>query len=96
MLCIDETGDRKKGNTTDYVAHQYVGNLGKLANGLVSVNAYGLLDHLTFPLLFNVYKPRTRLKPGDTYKTKPQLAVELIQEVQQWGFHFEVVLADSL
>jgi SRSO17 transposase len=22
--------------------------------------------------------------------------VELIQELQQWGFHFEVVLADSL
>ena len=61
VLCIDETGDRKKGKTTDYVAHQYVGNLGKLANGIVSVNAYGILDHITFPLLFKVYKPRTRL-----------------------------------
>ncbi len=96
VLCIDETGDRKKGHTTDYVAHQYVGNLGKLANGIVSVNAYGILDHITFPLLFKVYKPRTRLQPGDTYKTKPQLAVELIQELQQWDFHFEVVLTDSL
>jgi SRSO17 transposase len=96
VLCIDETGDRKKGHTTDYVAHQYIGNLGKLANGIVSVNAYGILDHITFPLLFKVYKPRTRLQPGDTYKTKPQLAVELIQELQQWDFRFEVVLADSL
>ncbi|MGZ3626033.1 MAG: IS701 family transposase [Ktedonobacteraceae bacterium] len=96
VLCIDETGDRKKGHTTDYVAHQYVGNLGKLANGIVSVNAYGILDHITFPLVFKIYKPRTRLQPGDTYKTKPQLAVELIQELQQWDFHFEVVLTDSL
>ncbi len=24
-LCIDETGDRKKGSTTDYVARQYLG-----------------------------------------------------------------------
>jgi len=96
VLCIDETGDRKKGKTTEYVAHQYIGNLGKLANGIVSVNAYGILDHITFPLLFKVYKPRTRLQPGDTYKTKPQLAVELIQELQHWGFRFEVVLADSL
>jgi SRSO17 transposase len=96
LLCIDETGDRKKGKTTEYVAHQYIGNLGKLANGIVSVNAYGILDHITFPLLFKVYKPRTRLQPGNTYKTKPQLAVELIQELQHWGFHFEVVLADSL
>ena len=36
VLCIDETGDRKKGKTTEYVAHQYIGNLGKLANGIVS------------------------------------------------------------
>jgi len=28
-LCIDETGDKKKGATTDYVARQYIGNLGK-------------------------------------------------------------------
>jgi SRSO17 transposase len=96
ILCIDETGDRKKGKTTDYVAHQYIGNLGKLENGIVSVNAYGILDQITFPLLFKVFKPRTRLKPGDSYKTKPALAVELIQELHQWGFKFSVVLADSL
>jgi SRSO17 transposase len=95
-LCIDETGDRKKGKTTDYVASQYIGNIGKLANGMVSVNAYGVLDHLTFPLLFKVYKPHTRLKPGDTYKTKPELAVEIIEELEQWGFQFDVVLADCV
>jgi SRSO17 transposase len=95
-LCIDETGDRKKGKTTDYVAHQYIGNLGKLENGIVSVNAYGILDQITFPLLFKVFKPRTRLKPDENYKTKPELAVEIIQELRAWGFQFSVVLADSL
>lgn len=95
-LCIDETGDRKKGKTTDYVASQYVGNIGKVANGMVSVNAYGVLDHITFPLLFKVYKPRTRLKPEDTYKTKPALAIEIVRELQAYGFRFDVVLADCL
>lgn len=95
-LCIDETGDRKKGKTTDYVASQYIGNIGKLANGMVSVNVYGVLDHITFPLLFQVYKPKTRLKPEDTYKTKPELAVEIIEELEQWGFQFDVVLADCV
>lgn len=95
-LCIDETGDKKKGKATDYVAHQYIGNLGKLENGIVSVNAYGVLDHLTFPFLFKVFKPQTRLLPGDAYKTKPQLAVEIIKELRAWGFQFDVVLADSL
>lgn len=54
ILGIDETGDRKKGHTTDYVASQYSGNLHPLANGVVSVNAYGLLatrdDHVSAAL----------------------------------------------
>jgi len=96
MLCIDETGDRKKGHTTDYVAHQYIGNVHTLANGIVSVNAYGVLGTTTFPLAFRFYKPHGRLKPGDSYKSKPQLAIELIEELQAHGFPFSVVLADSL
>jgi SRSO17 transposase len=96
ILCIDETGDRKKGHTTDYVASQYIGNLHALANGIVSVNAYGVLGATTFPLLFRIFKPQTRLKAGDGYKTKPQLAIELIEELLRVGFRFSVVLADSL
>jgi SRSO17 transposase len=96
ILCIDETGDRKKGHTTDYVAHQYIGNLHTLANGVVSVNAYGLLGTTTFPLLFRVFKPRERLKPDDVYQTKPQLAVEILEDLLARGVQFSVVLADSL
>lgn len=96
VLCIDETGDRKKGHTTDSVASQYIGNLGKTENGMVSVNAYGVLDHLTFPLLFRVFKPQKRLHPEDTYRTKPQLAIQLIEDLQAQGFTFSVVLADCL
>jgi SRSO17 transposase len=49
LLCIDETGDKRKGKTTDYVARQYIGNLGKIENGLVAVNASGVMDAITFP-----------------------------------------------
>ena len=38
-IIIDETGDRKKGKKTDYVARQYLGSIGKIDNGIVSVNA---------------------------------------------------------
>ncbi len=95
-LCIDETGDTKKGKTTDYVAHQYIGNVGKIANGIVSVNAYGVLDQVTFPLLFNIFKPRKRLHPTDVYQTKPHLARALIQELRATGFQIDLVLADCL
>lgn len=95
-LCIDETGDKKKGSATDYVTKQYIGNLGKTANGIVSVNAYAVVDNITYPLMFKVFKPRNRLKEGDKYKTKPQLAEEIIRELKTWGFKIELVLADSL
>lgn len=95
-LVIDETGDKKKGKHTDYVARQYIGNLGKVENGIVSVNAYGVLGDLTFPLIFLIYKPRKRLEAGGVYKTKPQLAVEIIEALLKIGFNFDLVLADSL
>lgn len=96
ILCIDETGDRKKGKTTDYVARQYIGNLGKTDNGVVSVNAYGVLGQITFPLIFKIFKPKSRLKEKDIYKTKPQIAIEIINELREMGFKFKIVLADSL
>lgn len=96
QLCIDETGDEKKGKATDYVAKQYIGNLERTANGIVSVNAYAIVENITYPLMFKVFKPRSRLKKGDEYKTKPQLAEEIIRELKEFGFNIELVLADSL
>lgn len=95
-LVIDETGDKKKGSHTDYVARQYIGNLGKIEQGIVSVNAYGVLGDITFPLMFKIYKPKSTLKEKEQYKTKPQLAAEIIQYLQSKGFKFDLVLADSL
>ena len=96
IVIIDETGDKKKGNKTDYVKRQYIGNLGKTENGIVVVTAYGVFCGMTFPLLFEVYKPKERLKPGDQYRTKPEIAAMLMRKLQSMGFNFNLVLADSL
>ena len=58
IVVVDETGDRKKGKTTDYVARQYLGSLSKLDRGIVTVNAYGIYQGITIPLLFKVFKPK--------------------------------------
>lgn len=68
-LIIDETGDPKKGKSTDYVKRQYIGNLGKVENGIVAVTAYGLIEEMTLPLTFEIYKPKERLREGDKYQT---------------------------
>ena len=96
ILLIDETGDCKKGKSTDYVKRQYIGNVGKKENGIVAVTAYGLVDGMILPLTFEVYKPRERLKDNDEYQSKPQIAAEMIRQLQAVGFRFELVLADSL
>lgn len=96
ILIIDETGERKKGNTTDYVKRQYIGNLGKTDNGIVAVTAYAVLSGMTSPLMFEIYKPRERLQPGDKYLTKPEIAAIMMRKLQSMGFRFNLVLADSL
>lgn len=96
ILIIDETGDRKKGETTDYVKRQYIGNLGKIENGIVAVTAYGLFEGMTFPLMFEVYKPQQKLLESDAYQTKPEIAASMIRKLQAMGFKFKLVLADSL
>ena len=96
IIIIDETGDKKKGSTTDYVKRQYIGNLGKIENGIVAVTAYGVYDGITFPLMFEVYKPKQRLLEADVYKTKPEIAASMIRKMREMGFKFQLVLADSL
>ena len=95
-LVIDETGDRKKGKKTDYVARQYLGSVGKIDNGIVSVNAYGVYENITFPLMFRVFKPKKTLKESDTYRTKIEIASSIVTELVEFGFKIDLVLADSL
>jgi SRSO17 transposase len=96
ILCVDAAGDKKKGNTMDYVARQYLGKWGKLDTGLVSVNAYGVLEGISFPLVFEVFKPRPCLKATDDSQTKPQLAIQMIRMLKHLGFPFHLVVADRL
>jgi SRSO17 transposase len=74
-------GDCKKGTSTDYVKRQYIGNVGKKENGIVALTAYGLFQGMVLPLSFEVFKPQERLKPGEPYRTKPQIAAAMIQQL---------------
>lgn len=96
FLSLTCTGDPKKEKATDYVARQYLGRLGKIDNGVVAVVSYGLIDGLTFPLMFEIYKPLERLKLNDSYQSKPQIASQMIRKIQAMGFEIDCVLADSL
>jgi SRSO17 transposase len=73
-----------------------LGSIGKIDKGIVSVNAYGIYENLTFPLLFKVFQPKGTLKQEDKYQTKIEIAAEIISELVSFGFEIELVLVDSL
>jgi len=110
VLIFDESGFAKKGNESAGVSKQYCGNLGKVENCQVGVFAayaspsgYALLDKRLFipEKWFNddFEERRNKCKiPEDVeFKTKPQLAVEMLQNFQeQKVIDYKYVLADSL
>lgn len=49
-LVIDETGDRKDGKATAHVGQQYLGGIGKIENGVVSVSSVYADERLYYPL----------------------------------------------
>ena len=79
-----------------HVNRQYLGKLGKIDNGIVAVTAWGLIDGMTFPLLFEVnIRLHARLLDTDTYRSKPEIAAQMVREIKLRGFEIELVLADS-
>ncbi len=57
VLIIDETGDRKGGTKTAHVAHQYLGSVGRIANGIVSVMSLWADEADYYPLRVAPFTP---------------------------------------
>ncbi len=97
VLVVDDTGDRKDGTATAHVARQYLGSVGKIDNGIVAVTSLWADERCYWPVHAVPYTPASRL-PGrerdPLFRTKPQLAVELVQAAQQAGIGFRAVVAD--
>ena len=61
-----------------------------------AVNAYLVYCNITLPLIVKVFKLKGTLKSEGKYKTKIELASEIITELIAQGFNIKLVLADSL
>ncbi len=97
VLVIDDTGDRKDGHHTAHVARQYLGSVGKTDNGIVAVTSLWASERVYWPAHVQPYTPASRLPKGKRdsgFRTKPQLAAELVAAAQQAGIAFRAVVAD--
>jgi hypothetical protein len=97
VLGLDDTGDRKAGRHTAHVARQYLGSLGKTDNGIVAVTSLWADARVYWPIDVVPYTPASRLPKGKrdpAFRTKPQLAVALVNAAQNAGIGFRAVVAD--
>jgi SRSO17 transposase len=103
---IDEVSFPKQGKHSVGVARQYCGALGKTANCQVAVTLDLGTEESSMPLDWALYLPKQwtedparRKKTGIpdevSFKKKPELALDLIDEVRSWGLRDRLVLADS-
>jgi len=110
VTIFDESGFVKKGNESAGVARQYCGSIGKVENSQVGVFAgyasrhgYALVDkRLYIPEVWfdedHKEKRKKVVLPDDlTFKTKPQLAAEMLENIIKEGtLPFKYVVADSV
>ena len=103
---IDDTGFPKQGRHSVGVERQYSGTLGKTANCQVAVSLHQAGSEESTILGWRLYLPESwtgdaarRAEAGlpETveFRTKWQLALELIDEALAWGLRPGVVLADA-
>jgi SRSO17 transposase len=103
---IDEVSFPKQGNHSVGVARQYCGALGKTANCQVAVTLDLGTEESSTPLDWALYLPEEWIEnpvrrreagiPEEiVFKTKTELALDVIDEVREWGLQDRLVLADS-
>jgi SRSO17 transposase len=69
VLVIDETGDRKDGHKTAHVGRQYLANLGKIDNGVVSVTSLWADERVYYPSTWSPTPRPTTLKKAKRIRT---------------------------
>jgi SRSO17 transposase len=103
---IDETSFPKAGDASVGVARQYCGALGKIANGQVAVSLHWSTCEASCPLGWRLYLPQSWLEtsarraegkiPDEiVYRSKNQLALDLVDQVLKWDVPRLPVVADS-
>jgi SRSO17 transposase len=103
---IDDTGFLKQGKHSVGVQRQYTGSAGKTANCQVAVSLTVATSSQHLPIDFALFLPeswtadpkrrgKARIPLETVFKTKHELALELIEQAARDEIPGEVVLADS-
>jgi SRSO17 transposase len=103
---VDDTAFPKFGRHSVGVAPQYCGALGKVANCQVGVSVHAATDQASCPLDWRLFLPpewdedlqrrrKAHVPDHERHRPKWQLALELLDELADWGLVPPVLLADA-
>ena len=94
----DDSGHRKSGIFSDGVGRQYIGEIGKIENGLVAVTTHLYDGKKSVPLDVELYQPASSLPEGKKnpeFKKKWEIALALIDRSRERGEHPSIILTDA-
>jgi SRSO17 transposase len=102
---LDDTGFPKDGKHSPGVKRQYSGTLGKIGNCQLGVSVHAVGERGTAPLGWALYLPeewcaddlrrkKAKVPESVSFKTKPELGVELVERAAGWGLPAVPVLGD--
>lgn len=105
-LIIDDTGFLKQGSHSVGVQRQYTGSAGKVTNCQIGVSLCLATRTAHVPIDFELYLPeswtndperreKSRIPESIEFKTKPELALGMIERALANGLPGEILLADS-
>lgn len=103
---FDDTGFLKQGTHSVGVQRQYTGSAGKVTNCQIAVSLSITTATLHLPIDFELYLPRSWLDdpgrraeariPSDVvFKTKPELAIDMLERAVEDGWPRGVILGDA-
>jgi len=107
-LIIDESGFAKKGRASVGVSRQWNGRLGKVENSQVAVFGALAAGERVVPVDVALFLPKEWTddparcekagvpKDAREHRTKPQLALDIVQRQRRLGVRFDYVCADGL
>jgi SRSO17 transposase len=103
---VDDTGFPKDGDHSVGVQRQYCGTLGKTANCQLGVSVNAVTEQASCPLDWRLFLPeswdddlqrRSACQVPERVRHRPkwQLALDMVDELDQWGLRPPVLVADA-